>query len=144
MLRPLLAAISTMIALGVPIEAAAAWVDCEMTFDLSSWAVFYKESEGSGVVRCSNGQRASVRIESKGGGLAFGRSDIVGGRGRFSRVKGIGEIFGTYARAETQAAAGEAAGAQVLTKGDVSLALSGTGRGVEISVAFGSFTIRRN
>jgi hypothetical protein len=32
----------------------------------------------------------------------------------------------------------------VLTRGDVSLALSGTGRGVEISFALGSFTIRRN
>ena len=144
MLRPLLAAIPTLLALGVPIESSAAWVDCQMTFDLSSWAVFYKEAEGAGVVKCSNGQRASVRIESKGGGLALGRSEIVGGKGQFSRVKSIGEIFGTYARAETQAAAGEAAAAQVLTKGDVSLALSGTGRGIEISVAFGSFTIRRN
>jgi len=143
MLRPSLAAIAMMIALGLPIEAAA-WVDCEMTFDLAGWAVFYKEAKGSGVVQCSDGQRAAVRIESKGGGLAFGRSEIVGGTGRFSRVKSIGEIFGTYARAETQVGAGGAAGAQVLTKGDVSLALSGTGRGVEISIAFGSFTIRRN
>ena len=59
-------------------------------------------------------------------------------------MKTIGEVFGTYARAEAQAGAGDAAGAQVLTKGDVSLAHSGTGRGVEIGFAFGSFTIRRN
>jgi len=144
MFRTLFTSILTALALGIPIDAAAAWVDCEMTFDLASWAVFYKEAKGSGVVKCSDGQRASVRIESKGGGLAFGRSEIEGGSGRFSKVKTIGEVFGTYARAEAQAGAGDAAGAQVLTKGDVSLALSGTGRGVEIGFAFGSFTIRRN
>jgi hypothetical protein len=144
MSRHSLVAILTLAALALPTEASAAWVDCEMTFDLAGWAIFYKEAEGSGVVQCSNGERASVTIESKGGGLAFGRSEIVGGKGRFSRVKNMSEIFGTYARAETQAGAGDAAGAQVLTRGDVSLALSGTGRGVEISFALGSFTIRRN
>jgi hypothetical protein len=144
MLKPVFASILTAISIGLPTGASAAWVDCEMTFDLAGWAVFYKEAEGSGVVQCSNGERASVAIESKGGGLAFGRSEIVGGKGHFSRVKNIGEIFGTYARAETQAGAGGAAGAQVLTRGDVFLALSGTGRGVEISFALGSFTIRRN
>lgn len=144
MLRAVLPTILTLTALGLPIGASAAWVDCEMTFDLAGWAVFYKQAEGRGVVQCSNGERASVTIESKGGGLAFGRSRIVGGKGRFSKVKNIGEVFGTYARAETQAGAGDAAGAQVLTRGDVFLALTGTGRGIEFSIALGSFTIRRN
>ncbi len=120
---------------------AGPWIDCQLRYELRSWAVFYKEARGSGSVRCSNGQRASVRLEAYGGGLALGSSEIVDGRGRFSRLRDIGEVFGVYARAEAGAGAGEAAGAQVMTKGDVSLALHGTGRGVELGFSFGSFRI---
>jgi hypothetical protein len=58
-------------------------------------------------------------------------------------VTSIDEIFGTYARLEAQAAAVKSAGAQVLTKGEVSLALSGTGRGMAIGISAGAFTIER-
>jgi hypothetical protein len=120
---------------------AGPWIDCHLTYDLKSWAVFYKETRGSGAVRCSNGQQRSVQLEARGGGLAFGESEIVGGRGRFSRIRDISEVFGVYARADAGAGAGSAAAGHVLTKGDVSLALGGTGRGVEIGFAFGSFRI---
>jgi hypothetical protein len=37
----------------------------------------------------------------------------------------------------------KSAGAQVMTKGQVSLALSGTGRGVDLGVVLGAMTISR-
>ena len=142
--RPFAVALVLALALGAGPSHADPWIECELSYDLKSWAVFYKETRGSGAVRCSNGQTASVRLEARGGGLAFGSSEIVDGYGRFSRLRDVAEIFGVYARAEAGAGAGDAAAAQVLTKGDVSLALRGTGRGVEIGFAFGSFRISRN
>jgi hypothetical protein len=142
--RSLAAAAALALVLTASPAEAGPWIDCELTYDLESWAVFYKETRGSGSVRCSNGQQASVRLEARGGGLAFGTSEIVDGVGRFSRLRDIDEIFGVYARADAGAAAGSAAAGQVLTKGNVSVALGGTGRGVEIGFAFGSFRISRN
>lgn len=117
--------------------------DCEMTYDMSGWSVFYKTSSGKGVVRCDNGQTMRVKVSAKGGGLTFGKSTIENGRGEFSGVHDISEILGNYATAEAHAGAGKSAKGQVMTKGEVSLALSGTGRGVDIGVAFGRFTIEK-
>lgn len=130
--------------LAVPTSARAAGaVDCEMRFDLSGWSLFYKTASGSGTVTCSNGQRMNVRIEARGGGLSFGKSTIENGRGEFSGVKNIEEVLGTYVSAEAHAGAVKSAKGQVVTKGEVSLALSGTGRGWDLGVAFGKFTISR-
>ena len=120
---------------------ALALTKCTMSFTLEGWSMFYKEADGSGLVRCDNGQQARVRLETRGGGLTFGRNKIVGGKGEFSTISDIHEIFGNYANAEAHAGMGVSSGAQVVTKGSVSLALSGTGNGVDIGFAFGRFTI---
>jgi hypothetical protein len=52
-------------------------------------------------------------------------------------------LLGTYVSAEAGAAAVKAAKAHVVTKGEISLALAGTGEGWELGVAFGKFTIKR-
>jgi len=122
---------------------AQALTRCDMTFTLEGWSAFYKEADGSGVVRCDNGQQARVRLEARGGGITFGRSKIVGGTGDFSALADIDEIFGNYANAEAHAGMGVSTGAQVVTKGTVSLALSGTGNGVDLGFSFGRFTIAR-
>ncbi|MBP1690053.1 MAG: hypothetical protein H6Q34_626 [Deltaproteobacteria bacterium] len=135
------------VVMGLMVTAASpagALTKCDLTFTLEGWSVFYKEAHGSGVVRCDNGQRAAVRLETRGGGLTFGRSKIVSGSAEFSRIVDIAEIFGNYANVEAHAGMGVSAGAQVVTKGSVSLALSGTGNGVDIGVAFGRFTIARS
>jgi hypothetical protein len=95
------------------------------------------------VVRCDNGQETRVRLESRGGGVTFGRSTIVGGNGDFTPIADISEIFGNYANVEAHAGMGVSSGAQVVTKGSVSLTLSGTGNGVDLGFAFGRFTIAR-
>ena len=65
------------------------------------------------------------------------------GRGVFTGVHNIGEVLGHYGGAEAHAGADKSASSQVVTKGDVSLALSGTGRGWNLGVAFGAFIITR-
>ena len=82
-------------------------------------------------------RRCSLGIEP------VGKSEIVGGTGRFTGARSINELFGSYAQSEAHAGAGKSADAQALTKGEVSLALHGTGRGLDIGFAFGKFTIEK-
>jgi hypothetical protein len=82
-------------------------------------------------------------LAARGGGLTAGKSSIENGKGEFSAVKNIEEVFGNYAEAEAHAGAVKATGARVMTKGEVSLALSGTGRGWDLGVAVGRFNIKR-
>jgi hypothetical protein len=124
-----------------PVQARE--IDCEMRFELSGWSVFYKRSSGTGTIRCNNGQVMKVSLEARGGGLSFGKSKIVNGVGEFSGVNDITELLGSYASAEAHAGAGRSSKASVVTKGGVSLALSGTGKGWDVGVAFGSFVIKR-
>ena len=118
-------------------------VECTMNFDLKSWSAFYKSSKGDGTIHCDNGQTAKVLIRAKGGGITFGKSDVINGTGNFTGVRRMNELFGSYAQSEVHAGAGKSAAAQALTKGEISLALSGTGRGVDLGFAFGKFTIAR-
>jgi len=123
-------------------EGKGGLISCEMKFDLRGWSVFYKTAKGDGTITCDNGQSARTRIKAKGGGITFGKSDIINGTGKFSGALSIDELFGSYAQAEVHAGAGRSAAAQALTKGEVSLVLTGTGRGVDVGFAFGKFTLR--
>ena len=131
--------------LGVPAASfgADADVTCTMTFEMSGWSAFYKTSSGTGHIKCTNGQTATVKLDAKGGGLTVGKSSIEDGKGEFSGVKSIDEVFGSYVSAEAHAGAVKSTKASVMTKGEVSLALSGKGRGWDLGVAFGALTISR-
>jgi hypothetical protein len=83
-----------------------------------------------------------VNLRSRGGGLSFGKSNI-DGVGKFSGIYDINEILGTYVVGEAHAGAAKSARGTVMTKGNVSLALSGTGEGWNLGVDFGKFTISR-
>jgi hypothetical protein len=124
-------------------QAAEANLDCSMRFSLTSWSAIYKHAEGAGTVTCENGQSMNVKISAKGGGLTVGKSHIDDGKGEFTDVHRMSDILGTYAQGEASAAAGKSATAQVLTKGNVSLALAGTGEGVNLGISFGGFTISK-
>jgi len=119
------------------------YIECKMKFSLKGWSAIYKTSSGEGVITCDNGQKAAVTIEARGGGLTVGKTEIEDGVGNFSDVKDISECFGTYAQAEAHAGAGKSADATAMTKGPVSLALAGTGRGVDLGIAFGAFIIEK-
>lgn len=124
-------------------DQAKAKVDCTMKFSLKGWSAFYKRADGTGTVTCNNGQTATVKLEARGGGLTAGKSSIENGTGEFSNVKNIDEIFGKYVNAEASAGAVKSSGAQAMTKGEVSLGLAGTGRGWDLGISFGKFTIKR-
>jgi hypothetical protein len=130
--------------LGMQVAHAASpnEIKCEMRFEMHGWSVFYKTAEGSANVSCTNGQRMSVHLRSKGGGLTFGKQAIEG-VGKFSGIYNINEILGTYVTGGAHAGAVNAAGGTVMTKGNVALALSGTGKGWNIGVDFGKFIISR-
>ncbi|HET6432945.1 hypothetical protein [Dyella sp.] len=127
--------------MALPMAVQARDLSCKMTFQLKGWSIFYKTATGSGTVTCSNGQSMHVRLRAKGGGLTFGKTEVDHGIGRFTGVDSIADIKGHYANAEAHAGAEKSADAQVVTKGSVSLALSGKGRGWNLGVAFGAFII---
>ena len=134
--------LATAILLLAAIPAAqAAETRCTLHYDMSGGGAFYKHSTGSGQISCDNGQHLAVTIESKGGGLTFGHSEIKDGVGKFSPVTDVHDLIGGYATAEANAGAGEASKAQVVTKGAISLALTGKGSGHTLGVSFGSFII---
>ena len=121
--------------------AQAAETKCTMHFSIRGWSAFYETSSGSATITCDNGQSAKVLISTKGGGLTVGKSSLEG-TGTFSGVSDISELYGSYAKAGAHAGAVKSSGAQVLTKGEVSLALAGTGKGIDLGIAFGNFTIK--
>src|SRR5699024_7722316 len=120
-----------------------ATLDCSMTYSLSGWSAIYKHASGNGVVSCENGQSMPVQITVSGGGLTAGKWHVDHGKGSCSDAHKMSDVLGSYADGDAQAGAVESASAQVMTKGPVSLALSGTGEGVDVGVDFGKFTISR-
>lgn len=131
-------------AVTVPVSqahAAEANVKCHLRYSLSGWSLIYKHATGVGTVRCDDGQVSSVKISIVGGGLTAGKYHIDNGTGEISTVHGIHDVFGSYAQAGAEAGVVKSAGAQVLTKGTTSLALAGTGQGVNLGVSVGKFTI---
>lgn len=122
-------------------EAKKPETKCHLKFNLESWSVFYKSGKGQGVINCDNGQTAPVKIRTHGGGVTFGKSKLVDAHGSFSKVNDISELFGGYAASEAHAGASGHAGAQAMWNGDISLTLSGTGKGWDLGFAFGKFKI---
>src|SRR5882762_3879810 len=98
----------------VAAASARAETKCDLAFRLEAWSAFYKKGHGSGTITCGNGQRARVVINTRGGGITFGKSTIVDGHGEFTPVDSIRELFGDYAAAEAHAGAGKSADAQVV------------------------------
>ncbi|KAB7630416.1 hypothetical protein [Stenotrophomonas rhizophila] len=127
----------------VPAAQAAGNIDCELHYNLAGWSVLYKTASGTGTIQCDNGTRIPVKITAKGGGLTVGKSKIVDGKGKFSGAYSVNDLIGSYATVEAHAGADKSSNAQVMTKGDVSLALAGTGKGWDLGIGVGRFTIER-
>jgi hypothetical protein len=137
------AAVVTVLGLSLGSSARAGTIKCRMRYSMNGWSVFYASATGEGTVTCDNGQTAAVTLRATGGGLTAGKVNIVDGIGNISGVTDIDQVFGKYASAEANAGAGDAAAAQVVTKGPVSIALSGTGQGMNLGWSFGAFVVER-
>lgn len=123
-------------------QAADNDLKCTLTFQLKTWSIIYKSATGRGTIHCSNGQSLRVKLSAKGGGLTAGKSTEAG-EGEFSAVGSIEELLGGYASAQAHAGAVNSVQAQVMTKGEVSLALTGKGHGWSLGVDFGELKIER-
>jgi hypothetical protein len=135
--------LAATLALGIS-QAHAGDTKCTMDFKMSGWSAFYKTANGTGSVHCSNGESMKVKLRARGGGLTVGKSTIDNGKGEFSSISGgISELLGTYVAAEAHAGAVNSAQANVMTKGEVSLSLAGTGKGWDLGIAFGKLTISK-
>ena len=119
---------------------AKAPLKCHLTYSMSGWSAIYQHAEGRGRVSCDNGQRAAVTISLHGGGLTAGKFHV-SGHGDITNVYSIRDVYGSYAQAGASAGAGRSGTAQVLTKGTTSIALSGSGEGVDLGVAVDAFKI---
>jgi hypothetical protein len=134
--------VTFVVCLSAP-AAYAGSTKCLLTFDLHEWAAIYESATGTGKITCDNGQSAAVTIRSKGGGLSVGKFTVKDGRGSFTDVSSIDEVFGKYLATERDAAAKKAADAWVMTKDKVSLALAGTGKGWELGFSVDEFIIEK-
>ena len=124
-----------------PARAAGADLECKLSYSLSGWSLIYKHTTGTGVVKCNNGKSMPVRVTAKAVGLTAGKWHIDNGQGKFTDVHNIHEVLGAYAQASANAGLAKSGEAQVLSKGDISLALSGAGEGINLGVDIGQFKI---
>lgn len=124
-------------------RAADANVTCQLSFSLSGWSVIYKHASGSGVVTCSNGQSAKVKISVNGGGLTAGKYKIDDGKGDITHVVTIADVFGNYLQGGADAGVLKSGEAQLLTKGTTSLALHGTGEGIDLGLSVDAVSISK-
>jgi hypothetical protein len=124
-------------------DPAAKPKDCDMTYTLKGWSAVYKTAKGEGTITCNNGETAQVEISVHGGGLTFGKTEIYNGKAEISGVRSIKEIYGSYAGAAAHAGAVKVGAVEVMTKGNVSLALAGAGEGVDVGIDFSKFTISK-
>jgi len=120
--------------------AAQDMTSCTMTYRMNGWSFVYKRYDGVGHISCSNGQRAEVGLSSNSIGFTLGKSEI-DGTGVFSEVRNLNEIFGHYVSLGGHAGLTGSVDGQVLTSGEISLVLSGQGRGVDIGVTLGALTV---
>lgn len=122
------------------VAAAQAMTSCTMTYKLSGWSLVYRQYDGIGNISCSNGQRAQVALSSKSIGFSIGKSEIEG-TGVFSDVRNLNEIYGNFVALGGHAGATQSVEGQVLTRGEISLVLSGKGRGIDLGVTLGALNI---
>jgi len=140
-LVPIIAVLATVPA-ALADDEGTGTTNCTMTFDLKGWSVFYSTGKGQGVITCDNGQTAKVKLKLTGGGITAGKTAVRDATGRFTEVSDISELYGGWAAAGATAAAGKAASASVVTKGDISLTLVGTGTGVQLGFGGAKLSIK--
>lgn len=115
---------------------------CQMHYHLSGFSLVFRYYTGTGEITCRNGQRANAALTSTSIGFSIGKSEFEG-VAHFSEVKGIDEIWGNYMSLESHAGFLKSFDAQLLTRGEISMALDGQGRGVDIGATIGNLNIIR-
>lgn len=136
------ALLASALAFAMPQARAGSDIDCKLDYNLTGWSLVYKHTTGTGTVTCNNGQSMPVRVSAKALGITAGKWQIDNGKGRFTDVHNIREVLGRYVQASANAGVVKSGEAQVLSKGNVSLALAGGGEGINLGVDIGAFRIK--
>lgn len=138
----IIAATASVLHLG-PAVAADKDLSCHLSFTTNEWSILYASASGTGTVTCKNGDSMHVAISAKGVGITAGKWQIQHGKGQFTDVTAIDEVLGSYFGVSTNIGLAKAGTAQALTKGRVSLTLTGKGQGFDVGISISSFTISR-
>lgn len=125
-----------------PFSSGAATKSCSIRYNLTGWSFFYKAYKGSGTVHCTNGQSRRVSLTLHGGGLTLGVGEIQKGIGKFSGIKNLQDIYGTYFTVDVHAGFARSAEARALVKGYIAGGGVGTGGGYNLGFALSGLTIR--
>lgn len=126
----------------LPLPSWATSKSCSIKYNLTGWSFFYKTYKGTGIVSCTNGQSARVSLVLHGGGLTLGVGDIENAKGKFTGIKSIKDIYGTYFSIDVHAGFARAAEARTLFKGYIAGAGAGVGGGYNLGFAFSGLTIK--
>lgn len=126
----------------MPISSWAAAKSCSIKYNLTGWSFLYKTYKGTGVVHCSNGQSRRVSLTLHGGGLTLGVSDIEDAKGKFTGIKSINDIYGTYFSIDVHAGFARSAEARTLFKGYIAGGGAGVGGGYNLGFTFSGLTIK--
>jgi hypothetical protein len=137
----LLGALVCAAALASTAHAADRKLDCRLNYSLTGWSLIYKHTSGTGTVTCKGAGSMKVLVSAKALGLTVGKWKIDHGTGNFSDVHKITDVLGNYVQASANVGLAKSGEAQVLTNGPVSLALAGSGAGVNLGVDIGQFKI---
>lgn len=136
--------LAAILSLSASAQTADREVSCTLKFSSTQWSVLYEHAEGTGTVMCDNGKRMEVDISAKGMGLTAGKWRIDQGTGKFTHVKNVRDVLGTYAALSANVGLVKAGTVQVLTNNKVSLVLAGTGDGFDVGVTISQFKIERS
>ncbi|GFO72433.1 hypothetical protein BJAS_P2672 [Bathymodiolus japonicus methanotrophic gill symbiont] len=115
---------------------------CSIKYNLTGWSFFYQGYKGSGLVSCTNGQSAKVSLTLHGGGLTLGVIDIDNAKGKFTGIKSIKDIYGTYFSIDVHAGFSRSAEARTLFKGYIAGGGAGVGGGYNLGLTFSGLTIK--
>jgi len=126
----------------MPVSSWAETKSCSIKYNLTGWSFFYKTYKGTGEVRCTNGQSARVSLTLHGGGLTLGVSDIENAKGKFTGIKSLQDIYGTYFSIDVHAGFARSAEARTLFKGYIAGGGAGVGGGYNLGFTLGGLTIR--
>ncbi|WP_156476609.1 hypothetical protein [Stenotrophomonas sp. DDT-1] len=134
---------SLLVLASIPTSASERDLRCSLSFNSKAWSALYSSAVGEGTVTCEDGAPLQVSFAAKGVGITAGKWKITKGTGKFTRVARIEDVLGSYLALSGDLGVAKAGTAQVLTKGDVSLALAGKGDGFDVGIAISEFRISR-
>lgn len=138
----LIAAVACIMASPI-FRAAEGHLDCTLRFTARQWSPLRGAVTGTGMLMCTDGSAVPVIVDASGPGITAERWNITDGWGVFDHVTRMEDALGRYTAIEGDIGVSAAGTVQTLTKGKLSLGLSGKGKGFVAGIAIRNFSISR-